>query len=392
MELVPRVASIQGSVVMPCRVVLVEPRDARNVGMAARACANFGVSDFFVVHSDKFKASIIRAEKSAAKATQLGLSVGVDGVLEKASSCSLDLPAWKGCERLATNEGAELLRSARLCGELQAALSGTQRSVAFSGRDGRNFRHPSVSLPALAGRIARGSVHANGSAIPHGGAIALVFGSEDVGLSTESVLLCDDVCRLRTGVCPSLNLSHCVAVVLARIFEDISECSGGNDGQAAAANSQSPVERQRFSGPVCPIGGAPTDADGKNFDSSCAAEAPTAESTVASAWAGHFAELCRQRLEARGYPVQPDLWHGRGRRRCKFTYRLFRLVADCGRTLQRAHLTEDESNAWQRLVEALSNTDKVGVNRADFPSAVADAIVEGRADEGPVESQPARAS
>ncbi|CAK0906056.1 unnamed protein product, partial [Prorocentrum cordatum] len=131
------------------RVVLVEPRDARNVGMSARACANFGATDFFVVHEAKFQAALGRAGRSEEKARQLGVQVGA-GEEDAAAGCSLDLSAWKGVERLATAEGAEVLRRARLFGGLRAALAGAGRSVAFSGRTGDNFRRSSIELRDLA--------------------------------------------------------------------------------------------------------------------------------------------------------------------------------------------------------------------------------------------------
>ncbi|CAJ1341851.1 unnamed protein product, partial [Effrenium voratum] len=101
---------------------------------------------------------------------------------------ALDLSAWKGCERLATQEGAVVLQSAKLFGTLKAALAGTGRSVAFSGRQGHNFREPTLSLRHLA------QSHTVQSRALNGGcdSLALVFGSEDVGLSTEAVLVCTD--------------------------------------------------------------------------------------------------------------------------------------------------------------------------------------------------------
>jgi len=244
-----------------CRVILVEPRDARNVGMVARACANFGVSDLIVVHSSKLQAAIGRAGRSSEKAQQLGLA----NSLEDSSTvehCALDLSAWKGCERLATEEGAEVLQSAKLYGSLKAALTGTGQSVAFSGRQGRNFRQPTADLKVFARKLAeKHQVHGQGAADAK---TALVFGSEDVGLSTEAVLMCTDVCRLRTSDCPSLNLSHAVAVVLSRVFEDVLDKvldAGGGEVNRIASPS------------------------------------PEKAASVASAWTADWSELCRQRLE-----------------------------------------------------------------------------------------------
>ncbi|CAE7197982.1 kif5 [Symbiodinium microadriaticum] len=316
---------------LPCRVVLVEPRDARNVGMVARACANFSVRELVVVHAAKLEAAVSRARRSAEKARQLGIDA--EQITEAPSSssvhCALDLSAWKGCERLATTEGEEVLQSAKLYGNLKAALSGTGLSIAFSGRQGRNFREPTLTLKMLAQKLAStstaeavGQVAASdksGEGLSR--QVALVFGSEDVGLSTESVLLCTDVCRLQTGSCPSLNLSHAVAVVLARIFEEVQEeppsCSSAQATEAAD-------------------GGVPQN------------EIP------APVWTSDWSELCRARLEVQGYPAKAELWHGRGRRKCLYTYRLFRVVAECARSLQRTNATDSEVKAWTNLVQSLS--------------------------------------
>lgn len=307
-----------------CRVILVEPRDARNVGMVARACANFGVSDLIVVHTSKLQAAVGRAGRSSEKARQLGLTE-----LEDSSSvehCALDLSAWKGCERLATEEGAEVLQSAKLYGSLKAALTGTGQSVAFSGRQGRNFRQPTAGLKSFARQMAeKHQVDAQGAAEAK---TALVFGSEDVGLSTEAVLMCTDVCRLQTGDCPSLNLSHAVVVVLSRIFEDVLEKVF--DGRGGSVDPMASPSRDK--------------------------------AAVASAWTADWSELCRQRLEVQGYPTQAELWHGRGRRKCLFTYKLFRVVADCVRCLQRVNPTESEVLSWSKLVQALSSQGTTDTN------------------------------
>eukprot|EP00913_Durusdinium_trenchii_P013942 g13091.t1 len=181
-------------------------------------------------------------------------------------SCALDLSAWKGCERLATEEGAEVLQSAKLYGNLKAALTGTGQSVAFSGRQGRNFREPTATLKSLAKHLSEKHQAYPGH-----------FGTAD---------------------CPSLNLSHAAAVVLSRVFEEVVEVQASDGGDAAEATL---------------------------------APASQAEQVVIPelSWTAEWSELCRQRLEAQGYPTQTELWHGRGRRKCLFTYRLFRVVADC---------------------------------------------------------------
>ncbi|CAE7737301.1 trmJ [Symbiodinium pilosum] len=308
--------------------------------MAARACANFGVRDLLVVHAAKLEAAMGRARRSAEKARQLGIDGTTEATSDGSCHCALDLSAWKGCERLATNEGEEVLQSAKLYGNLKSALAHTGLSVAFSGRQGRNFREPTLTLKMLAQKLASKQtcvVSASASAAPdedpqgHSKQAALVFGSEDVGLSTESVLMCTDVCRLQTANCPSLNLSHAVAVVLARIFEEVQE---------------EPVAASSSSGQV-----ADSANKVKYTDDAILPAAPPV-------WTAEWSELCRARLEAQGYPTKAELWHGRGRRKCLYAYRLFRVVTECARSLQRANATDVEVKAWTSLVQSLSQAER----------------------------------
>lgn len=395
---------------MPCRVILVEPRDGRNIGMVARACANFGIVDLRVVHTEKFQAALDRAGRSEKKARQLGIDDVAAAEGARPSSCALDLSAWKGCERLATEEGTAVLRNARLHEHLQDALRGANRTIAFSGREGRNFRQASVELRELAVRVSAGK-EVDAAQLGAGGpCTALVFGSEDVGLSTENVLMCDDVCMIRTSHCSSLNLSVAVAVVLARIHEEVAppplpERIGGElcvpmppspsvqmiaaatpgDAGAGVAGRDLPEEVSVEGAPDA----APAAVEACDdveveacYDADVSAAVSNSSSGVAAAgvalapaaWTATWAELCRSKLETLGYPTQSELWHGRGRRKCKFTYRLFRIVADCSRTLGRSRLTQDESVAWGRLVEVLATPSSRLSHASDLAS------IQGQAD------------
>ncbi len=56
-------------------------------------------------------------------------------------------------------------------------------------------------------------------AMPRDGRVALVFGREDNGISRDEILQCTHVCSIpSSSECPSLNLSHSVAVVLSRLY------------------------------------------------------------------------------------------------------------------------------------------------------------------------------
>jgi tRNA (cytidine32/uridine32-2'-O)-methyltransferase len=53
--------------------------------------------------------------------------------------------------------------------------------------------------------------------------VSLVFGNEETGLTDEELIPCSQFCRIPTGESlPSMNLSHAVAVVTARVFDDLS--------------------------------------------------------------------------------------------------------------------------------------------------------------------------
>eukprot|EP00811_Abedinium_folium_P024649 NODE_3462_length_2032_cov_3.976378.p1 GENE.NODE_3462_length_2032_cov_3.976378~~NODE_3462_length_2032_cov_3.976378.p1 ORF type:complete len:467 (+),score=144.43 NODE_3462_length_2032_cov_3.976378:68-1468(+) len=363
---------------LPCRVVLVEPRDARNVGMVARACANFGVADLVVVHVEKFSAALGRAGRSEAKARELGVD-GADGAAAPAE-CRLNISAWKGCERLATDEGTDVLKAARLCCSLDTALGGARRAIAFSGRQGDNFRRPTVTLRALAQEVNAALREVVGG-VGTSPVTALVFGSEDTGLPIEALLRCDGICQLRTSGLMSLNLSHAVAVTLARLLDDADDDAASavqpcQPPVAEVAAATAPVDRDMATDtteaavmPTEPeLAGAdapraePADAPGLGaaaWAELAGADAPRTEPADAleapGLWTAAWAELCRERLEALGYPAQRELWSGRGRRSNKLTFRLFKIVAGCARTLQRARPTSEESDWWMKLVRTLTS-------------------------------------
>lgn len=152
----------------PYRVVLVGTMYAGNVGSVARLCTNYAVGD----------------------------------VRLAAPAC-----AWKEGEALlyAREHSRGVLESFEEHGTLPGALEGCHYSVGFSSRRG-DLRNPNVELDGIHALAAQGKV-------------ALVFGSEQSGLSTEQLLHCTHICSLPTApLMPSLNLSHAVAVVISRLF------------------------------------------------------------------------------------------------------------------------------------------------------------------------------
>ncbi len=168
------------------RLILVRPKFAGNIGACARLAANFGIDDFCVVSPE----------------------------------CA---PDWRSSEQVqafATGKSNELLLSAREYSSLEEALSPCTRALAFTRRP--RDKHPldllfsEVLLPP--GKKA--SSHFQQEWPTANEKIALVFGNEKTGLLDIEIQLCSHCVRIATSdELGSMNLSHAVAVVLARLYE-----------------------------------------------------------------------------------------------------------------------------------------------------------------------------
>ena len=174
---------------VPFRLVLVRPQFGGNLGACARVAANFNLTDNVMV----------------------------------SSFCSIHDSEAK---RYATNEARAFLDNFKSVSDLGVALNDCHISVGFTCRDGL-LRNPTIELGELA-------------ALSLGGKkVALVFGNEKVGLDSDELSRCTQVCHIPTAsIHESLNLSHAVAVVVARIYEDCQKFSQ----QGSIANSISENE------------------------------------------------------------------------------------------------------------------------------------------------------
>ncbi|MGC8600900.1 MAG: RNA methyltransferase [Thermoprotei archaeon] len=156
-------------------VILVQPTGEFNVGLSARASANFGVAALRIVNAP------------------LGVS-------------SLSLRYSSG--------GRELLRNATHYRTLDEAVQDLDYTVATTARTGgkrnvlRETYRPSAILPY----------------INSGKKVGLVFGREDRGLTNEELAKCDFAVTIEAyeGY-PVLNLSHAVAVLLHYLFVNSSQ-------------------------------------------------------------------------------------------------------------------------------------------------------------------------
>ncbi len=146
-------------------IVLVAPQGPANIGAVARAMRNRGLDDLRLV----------------------------------------DPVPYRTDEAFTWAVGArDLLEAARPFPTLAAAIADCTAAVAFTRRAGRVRSRPrplAEAAPELAAQADRGGV-------------ALVFGREDAGLTTEEVRLLDGAVAIPTAPeCPSLNLAQ--AVLLA---------------------------------------------------------------------------------------------------------------------------------------------------------------------------------
>ena len=151
----------------PCapRVILLQTRHAGNIGAVARIMDNFGLSRLTLVNPTG------------------------RGHLEAVRMAS-------GSERI--------MESARFAGSLEEALEESSLSFAVTRRNRKIAKH--VHTPEQAAEII---------ASHKGGEVALVFGSEKLGMSTEQVRQCSSVISIPSeAAAPSLNLAQAVAVVL----------------------------------------------------------------------------------------------------------------------------------------------------------------------------------
>jgi tRNA/rRNA methyltransferase len=154
---------------MTLRIVLVRPHFAGNLGSVARAMANFGLRDLVLVDP-------------------------------------IASPDDVEAQRMATH-GRPVLQASRTVATLAEALADCVGTLATGGlADGvereTKTGTPREKLPWLRDAAAAGPV-------------ALVFGPEPHGLTTDEVTTCHGMIHIPTAAdCPSINLSHAVAMCL----------------------------------------------------------------------------------------------------------------------------------------------------------------------------------
>jgi tRNA/rRNA methyltransferase len=153
-----------------CRVVLVRPQIAANLGAAARVMRNMGLRDLVLVAPE--------ADPDDRQARQL------------------------------STQGEEILDGARIVPDLGAALGDCVLVAGTSARTGGLFRRQSMGRPD---EIMSHLVKSLQAQQP----VALVFGPERTGLTNTEVSRCHYLIHIATDESyPALNLAQAVAICL----------------------------------------------------------------------------------------------------------------------------------------------------------------------------------
>ena len=164
-----------------CRVVLVRPRIAANIGAVARAMANFGARQLCLVNPE---AEPRRPPRAALTATH----------------------------------SADILQEAAIVPDLEAAVADCIMVIGSSARAGGLMRRQNVGSPL--------------EILPHllepmqAHPVALVFGPEPNGLLNEEVTRCHYLLHIPTAEqAAALNLSHAAAICLYELRK-LCTCEG----------------------------------------------------------------------------------------------------------------------------------------------------------------------
>ncbi len=156
-------------------IVLIEPKGPGNIGSVVRAMKNMGLSRLHLVNPVPFRDEVE--------------------------------------QRKMGYRSQEIIAAAREFGSLSEALQGISQVFLATAKSGK-WKKDFLSPAQAAERIAAGS----------GEKIALVFGREDKGVTTDESQLANYFIRIpMAGTYPSLNLSQAVMVVVYEVFKAVSE-------------------------------------------------------------------------------------------------------------------------------------------------------------------------
>jgi tRNA/rRNA methyltransferase len=151
------------------RIVLVRPRDPRNVGAACRAMKCMGLTSLAIV---------------------------LDAIIDPRRA------------RTVAHYAADVLENAVVCADLRDAVGDAVLVAGTTRRRGKNRKYFTLFPEQLAERIA--SIGK--------GTVAVLFGNEETGLTDDELSLCHVAVTIPANPeFPSLNLSHAVQVICYQI-------------------------------------------------------------------------------------------------------------------------------------------------------------------------------
>ncbi len=184
-----------GEALARVRVVLSQTSHPGNIGAAARACKTMGLSQLWLVAPQRFPDPEAEARASGA---------------------------------------GDLLASARVVNTLAEALTGTVAAVALTARP-REIGAPQVAPREAAERLLSFTAQ---------GEVALVFGNEQAGLSSEDAGLCSLLCQIPTNPAySSLNLAAAVQILVYEM-----RLAAGATALRTAGHDEEPARMEEIEG------------------------------------------------------------------------------------------------------------------------------------------------
>jgi tRNA C32,U32 (ribose-2'-O)-methylase TrmJ len=183
------------------RVVLVTTRNPLNIGAAARAMSNFGFRRLRVVRP--FEPAFLEAKSAVGASELLERAEHFDSVSDAVGDCSLVVGTTAVRHRNVQHTLRRLEDGARLIRKRMVALDGNKSNV----------KNPTFA------RVAGRTWGTRTSTRP--GGVALLFGSEKIGLRNEDLSHCHWLMRIPTcDANISMNLGQAVAVCLYELVRD----------------------------------------------------------------------------------------------------------------------------------------------------------------------------
>jgi TrmH family RNA methyltransferase len=187
------------------RVVLVATRNPLNIGAAARAMSNFGFRRLRVVRP--FEPAFLEAKSAVGAAELLARAEHFDSVADAVADCGLVV-------------GTTAVRTRNLQHTLRRLEDGA-----------RLIRKRMAAAPSATARTKKL------------GGVALLFGSEKVGLSNEDLSHCNWLMRIPTcDANISMNLGQAVAVCLYELIRD-AKISRGTTAEKVELAGAADLER-----------------------------------------------------------------------------------------------------------------------------------------------------